>query len=288
MPLEKANWQAILKKAAQSGRDAILSGYDPQARRITVGKGAGGDETLRIDAASESAIHETLDSELGKGSYVFLSEEIGEVKSAGLDEARPIVICDPLDGSHNAQIGLPLFAVALSVVGINRPLKDNEKRTFGQVDTACILSVLTDDEYSAQKGLGAYHNGSKMKRRDQDIQRLETLLIECGDAEYLKQYMLKLTNDFVYKTRILGSAALSYCYLADGTADGMLFVQPGGARTIDSPSGYLIAREAGCVFQELSGKHASVDEIEIGFHSKMNIAGANSSATLSRLLSKVR
>ncbi|MHB8568384.1 MAG: inositol monophosphatase family protein [Nitrososphaerales archaeon] len=281
------DWEKILRQAAFQGKNAILENYNPESRRETLGQGVGGDQTLRIDEASEIAIHASLDQALGVDSYIFLSEEIGEIKCTD-DEPKPVVICDPLDGSHNAQVGLPFFAVSLSVLGIRRRLGPNERRTFSDVDAAFILSVPTSDEFSSLKKMGAFHNGSRLKERSQLVRRLETLLVECGDVEYLKQIAQKFSNDYIYKTRILGSAALSFCYLADGTADGFVFTQPGGARTIDSPAGYLIAREAGCVFADLSGKDQSIENVEIGFHSRVGIAGACNGATLSRLLAKIR
>ncbi len=286
--IEGSEWEGILRTAAFQGKNSILENYDPKSRTEILGRGAGGDQTLRIDDASERAIHKSLDEALGRDSYIFLSEEIGEVRGGvgNKEDAKPIVICDPLDGSHNAQVGLPLFAVSLSVVGLREHPRPNEKRrTFSAVDAAFILSVPTSDEFSAIRDMGAFHNGTRLRPRTEEVKRLQTLLIECGDADFLKQLMQRLSSDFVYKTRILGSAAMSYCFLANGGADGFVFAQPGGARTIDSPAGYLIAKEAGCEFAELSRSAATIGEVEIGFSSKMNIVGAINAPTLNRLLS---
>ena len=231
--------------------------------------------TLKIDEASEQAIHTSLKKDLGEDSFVFLSEEIGEVptqRSAHL----PVVVCDPLDGSHNAQAGIPFFCLALSVID----QRNGKGRTLGNVIHALIMGIKTDDEYFASKGNGAYHNGTKLERRSKRGSRMETLLVETGDIDYLKSKLIsKLSTKLVYKVRILGSAALSYCLLADGSADGYIFAQPGGARTIDSPSGYLIARECGCVFADLS-KEKNVDGVKVGFDSKINLIGAPDAKTL--------
>ncbi len=118
--------------------------------------------------------------------------------------------------------------------------------------------------------------------------KIHTLLIECGDTDYLRTITQKLSNEYVYKTRLLGSAAISYCLLADGTADAFIFAQPGGARTIDSPAGYLIAREAGCVFEDFLGKEKDIDEVEVGFHSRISLLGASNEKVLELLRSRVR
>jgi myo-inositol-1(or 4)-monophosphatase len=274
-------WEAVLRRAAAAGRKAILSNYDVASRRAVLKRGAGGDLTLKIDEVSERAIYRSLIDDLGKDSFVFLSEEMGEVGKAR--NSLPLVICDPLDGSHNAQVGIPLFSLSLAVVGPGRP------RTLGNVGAGLITSIKTNDEYFAARGKGAFHNGVRLERKHKSLERIETLLVETGDIDYLRENLIKkLGNKLVYKIRILGSAALSYCFLADGTADGFIFAQPGGARTIDSPAGYLIAREAGCVFADVSRKKGNVDKVEIGFDSRIDLIGATSKKTLARLSRLVR
>lgn len=275
----KVNWERTLRKAAHAGKRAILSNYDLEVRKKIVKRGVGGDLTLKIDEASEKAIHDSLKKTLGKDTFVFLSEELGEVPTKRSDYL-PLVVCDPLDGSHNAQTGIPFFSLALSVID----QRNGKGRIFGNVTTALILSIKTEDEYLASKGAGAFHNGVRLQRTSRRIRRIETLLVETGDIDYLRDNLIsKLSTKLIYKSRILGSAALSYCLLADGSADGYIFAQPGGARTIDSPAGYLIARECGCVFADLSSKQRDVDQVKIGFDSKINLVGASNSKTLELL-----
>lgn len=278
------NWESVLRKAAVAGRKAILSNYDGFARRKIVKRGVGGDLTLRIDEASEQAIHESLKKNLGENSFVFLSEELGEVPNKRKNHL-PVVVCDPLDGSHNAQAGIPFFSLALSIID----QRNGKGRILGNVSHALILSIKTDDEYFASKGVGAFHNGTRLRRRIKRRSRIETLLVETGDIDYFRDKLIAaLSTKLVYKTRVLGSAALSYCLLADGSADGYIFAQPGGARTIDSPAGYLIARECGCIFADLSGKQKDVDLVKVGFDSKINLVGAPDSKTLNMLRRLVR
>ncbi len=271
--LTQQQWQGILRKAAKAGRKAILANYDEASRREIVKRGVGGDLTLRIDEVSENAIHRSLRRDLGDGSFVFVSEELGET-GAKDNEARPIVICDPLDGSHNAQVGIPLFSLSLAVLGVNKKMHPSQKRRFRDVDIALVQNIMTNDEYMALKGHGAYHNGKIMKPNNlRESRRIETLGVECGDIDYFKRLILKLTKKKVYKFRVLGSAAISLSLLGEGTLDGLIFAQPGGARSIDSPAGYLVAKEAGCIFSDLS-KVKEIDSVEVGFHSRINLIGA--------------
>ncbi len=249
--MKKPNWSAVLRKAGKAGRKAILQNYTESSRHKVLRKGMGGDMTLRIDEVSERAIFRSLKSDLGK-SFVFLSEEVGEVPNiARADEETPIVVCDPLDGSHNAEAGIPLFSLALSVIG---PTSQNQKRSFGNVTNALITSIKTEDEFFAENGKGSFHNGRRMKPSERATSlEIQTLLVETSDVDYLRDNILsKLSKADINKTRLLGTAAITYCMLASGSAQGMIFAQPGGARTIDSPAGFLIAREAGCVFSNIT------------------------------------
>jgi len=286
--MKRSNWVNILRRAGLAGRKAILQNYTDASRHKVLGKGMGGDMTLRIDKVSEKAIFRSLGSDLGK-SFVFLSEEVGEVsKPRGTDEL-PVVVCDPLDGSHNAEVGIPFFSLALSVIELSDNQEGSE-RSFGRITSALITSIKTEDEYYAVNGAGAFHNGKKIKPTNSETDRIQTLLIESSDVEYLREKILaNLSKEDINKTRLLGSAAMSYCMLAIGAADALIFAQPGGARTIDSPAGYLIAREAGKVFSNLTefSRGRAVEDLEVGFASRANILGAANSKILSSLQGKL-
>jgi fructose-1,6-bisphosphatase/inositol monophosphatase family enzyme len=282
------DWLTILRNAAKAGKRAILSNYDEISRREIVKRGVGGDLTLRIDEVSEKAIHHSLRKDLGNDSFVFVSEELGEAGVVN-DNPRPIVICDPLDGSHNAQVGIPLFSLSLAVLGVQRKMRPLEKRRFRDVDVALVQSIKTDDEYYALKGIGSFHNGNRMKPNySNESKRIETLGFVCGDIDYFKQLIVKLAKKNVYKFRVLGSAAISLSLLAEGTLDGLIFAQPGGARSIDSPAGYLIAKEAGCILSDLENAR-KIDSVEVGFHSRINLIGGRNQEIhreLARLVSE--
>lgn len=285
--MRNPNWPNILRRAGNAGRKAILENYTESNRHKITGRGTGGDMTLRIDKVSERAIFKSLKNDLGD-SFVFLSEEVGEVSKAGrVNEQTPVVVCDPLDGSHNAQVGIPLFSLALSLI---EPGKLGT-RDFGKITNSFITSIKTEDEYYAVKGRGSFHNGKKLKSYpNPSSDEIHTLLVETSDIDYLRDIILgKLSKKDALKIRLLGGAALSYCMLADGTAEALIFAQPGGARTIDSPAGILIAKEAGRVFSNLAegSEESKVDNVEIGFTSRLNVVGAVNSSILAKLEKKL-
>lgn len=282
---KQPNWGAILRRAGKAGRSAILRNYTESSRHKELRRGVGGDMTLRIDAVSERAIFSSLRRDLGS-EFIFLSEEMGEISKARSEDA-PIIVCDPLDGSHNAEVGIPVFSLALSVI---EPGSANG-RTFGNITNSLITSITTEDEFYAVKGKGAFRNGKRLKMTQKSGSRLiNTLLIETGDLEYLRENILsKLTKEDVNKTRLLGSAAISYCMLASGAGDGFIFAQRGGARTIDSPAGYLIAKETGACFSNLTegSIDAPVESVEVGFSSRVNLVGGRNAEILSKLQNKL-
>ncbi len=276
-------WVEILRRAAVRGKQSIVANYNPKSRYSVLSRGFGGDLTLQIDKRSEDAIYRSLVGDLGQDSFVFVSEEVGERKTKD-DSPRPIIFCDPLDGSHNAQVGVPLFSVSLAILGLRRKIPPSGSRSFADIDIGFIQSVPTSDEYYGIRGSGSFHNREKIQiGSPRARKRFETLGVECGNIDYLKSIISKVDDTDVYKLRVLGSAALAYCFLSDGAFDGFAFVQSNGARTIDSPAGYLIARESGCMFSDLSGKDLS--SVEVGFESRINIIGARNRKMHSRLLS---
>ncbi len=283
-------WVEILRRAAHAGMSSIEHNYTPTSRTRVTKRGAGGDLTLEIDELSEAAIYNTLSNDLGRDSFIFVSEEMGEVRgSRDAEVPKPIILCDPLDGSHNAQVGLPLFSISLSVFGLRRKIRRGDRRRLGDVDVGLVFNIPAKEEFYAIKGMGAFHNkknipGKSSKRvREKKDERFSTVGMECGDVDYLKKVMDNLSSESVYKLRVLGSAAISYCLLAEGTFDGFIFVQPNGARTIDSPAGYLIAREARRIFADLSGQVKDIDSVEVGFDSRINLIGARDQETLLKL-----
>jgi myo-inositol-1(or 4)-monophosphatase len=286
--MKNPDWSKVLRRAGAAGRKAILQNYTDVSRHKILGKGMGGDMTLRIDKVSEKAIFRSLKTDLGK-SFIFLSEEVGEVSGPVQNNELPVVVCDPLDGSHNAEVGIPFFSVSLSVIE-RQDYSNGSRRSFGRITNALITSIKTDDEYFALKGRGAFHNGKRMKPTTTSNDRINTLLIETSDVEYLREKILgRLSKEEINKTRLMGSAAMSYCMLASGGADALIFAQPGGARTIDSPAGFLIAREAGKIFSNMTegSEKTPVEDLEVGFSSRANIVGAANSAILSQLEEKL-
>lgn len=227
-----------------------------------IGRGAGGDITTEFDRVLEEA----LMAHVPDGVHV-LTEEAGAV-----GEGEDVIVLDPLDGSHNAGRGMPMFSV--SIAHLRRPL------ALGNVEHAYVRHLVTGDEYAAVTGRGALRNGRPIRPRA----GLHTIATEIRAAppDVLIRAIAPL--ELATKVRCIGSVALDLAYVADGTVDAFLDLR-GIGRTFDLAAGYLILREAGGVITDDAG--APLDDVPIDFDEHRNIVAAGTPEALERLLAAI-
>ena len=106
----------------------------------SVGMGADGTETLRIDELAERAILDIVET-VPDGLNV-LSEEVGWLDKG----ATNTLVVDPIDGTYNASVGIPFYSVCLAV----------GNRRFSDVEEALVYNLVSGDTYSAAKGAVSY------------------------------------------------------------------------------------------------------------------------------------
>jgi len=115
--------------------------------RDVVGNGAGGDQTIYLDQLAEQIVVAHLERAYRSGfRFRLISEELGERDFGG----DSLVLADPLDGSFNAKMGLPYYAVVLAATQGDR-LQD--------VRLGYVQNLVTGDEFHAVAGGGAFRNG---------------------------------------------------------------------------------------------------------------------------------
>jgi len=144
-----------------------------------------------------------------------------ESPPTGLDKSF-IAIIDPIDGSTNANLGLPWYALSLCLVH------------SGEAIASFVKNLATGETFIAEIGSGAEKNGKKI---------LVSGVRDIGDAVVVLNDLP--TKHFGWRQyRSLGSAALDLCKVADGSFDA--FVDMGeGLALWDYAGAALICEEAG-------------------------------------------
>ncbi len=134
---------------------------------------------------------------------------LGEEKPDYLSEGTFWVV-DPIDGTSNFVRGMGLSAFSVALI-------DNGEAVLG-----VVYNPFTDDLFYAEKGKGAFLNGSPITVSDRDFSHSVIFtafsLYEKSLAEPCRNILAELyphCDDF----RRLGSAALELCYLAAGRGE---------------------------------------------------------------------
>jgi myo-inositol-1(or 4)-monophosphatase len=200
------------------------------------GRGAGGDGTVYIDSLAEEIVLARLAAVHQRGrSFNLISEEAGEREYGGGET----IVVDPIDGSHNAKMGIPYFSLTLAAA---------HDRTYGSVYEACVRNLVSGDHFEARRGGGARLNGQTLRLID-DSDNLDVLQIETTDlGNHIEEYAPLLRR--AQKVRILGSAALNICLVASGAIS--LSIAP-ALRSVDCAAALLVLSEAGGEVTDLEG-----------------------------------
>jgi myo-inositol-1(or 4)-monophosphatase len=184
---------------------------------------------LTADKFIAESINKTYPNDL------LLSEELQTRYSVIDQEAGNVVwIVDPLDGTTNFSLGFQFWGVLIARV------KD------GTPNTAVLYFPLLDECYSTQLGQGAYLNGDQIHVETPSKDRPKSFFACCSRT--FRRYKVSVP----YKTRILGSAAYTFCALARGIAILGFEATP---KIWDISGAWLLVREAGGIIETLDGSH---------------------------------
>lgn len=202
-----------------------------EARTVYEGVGEGGDRSLAIDRRCEDAVLAELESLAAQGaSFVAISEERGELSFGSGGPAR--VVVDPIDGSLNARRTIPSHSLSVAVAS---------GPSMADVELGYVYDFGAGEELVARRGEGATLDGEPIAVAA-DGGRLEILGLEGAEPERALPAIEALAGD-VYRLRVVGSIAISACYVAAGRFDAMLGLRP--CRSVDAAAAQLIVREAG-------------------------------------------
>ena len=206
-----------------------------QAHQVTV-KGLA-DYVTQVDFAVQDHLVRKL------GEYYPEIQFLGEEGHKHLlNWSKPVWILDPVDGTTNLIHDFKTSCVALG-------LWDGEKLVFG-----CVYNPFREELFTAISGQGAYLNGNKITVSQRPT--LSRSLILVGTSPYEKERADEVFDRIkrVYVAsediRRSGSAALDFCAVACGRADGFFEYN---LKPWDYAAGSVILVEAGGCFSNICG-----------------------------------
>jgi myo-inositol-1(or 4)-monophosphatase len=191
----------------------------------------------QIDKASERRIIEFVKKEFP--THGILAEESGESKNT----SEYTWVIDPLDGTTNFAHGFPIFSISIGV------------QKNGVTIAGVVYDIMRDLVYSAEVRGGAYSNSNKICVSSND--KLQRALLVTGFPYNIAENPENAFERFIALTkasrgmRRLGSAAIDFCYVANGVFDGFweVYLHPW-----DICAGKLILEEAGGIVTDFNGE----------------------------------
>jgi myo-inositol-1(or 4)-monophosphatase len=222
-------------------------------REPRVGAGEGGDETTAIDAAAETAVVEVL--EAVPVGFTLVSEELGQ-RAFGDGGDGLTVVCDPIDGSLNAKRGIPFFSLSLAVASGSR---------MEDVELGFVHDFGSGEEWVARRGESAFLNDVPLDGPGPK-ERIEILSLEATRTDLVADHSAGMVG-FAYRTRVMGSLAISLCHLAAGRVDAVVSLKP--ARSVDIAAGQLLVRERGLAIDLPEAPPFGAAPLDLGARSRV-------------------
>jgi myo-inositol-1(or 4)-monophosphatase len=248
-------WLPIFRAIAAEIRAEIVPLSGTAHGREVVGLGAGGDQTVYLDQLAEGIVVRHLEQAYRSGlRFHLISEELGERDFGGPD----LLLADPLDGSVNAKMGLPYYAVVLAVTHGDR-LKD--------VNLGYVQNLVTGDEFYALEGGGAFRNGKPLEPSPAAFDGRSIPVVQLDAPSGADRERASVIFATAEKVRQLGSAALNLCHTAAGGVS--LQIAPVPVRAFDLAGPLLILREAGGVATDFDGD--ALDDVSVRLESKTTL-----------------
>ncbi|MBH0779463.1 inositol monophosphatase [Nocardia sp. NEAU-351] len=227
--------------AAEEAGAAIRAGLR-EALQVRA-KGADGDLVTQLDLLAEDIILRRL-REAFPG-HAILAEESG--RHGGAQDSWCWVV-DPLDGTNNIAVGLPVYSVGIALCHAGTPV------------VGVVHEPTTDRTWWAVRGGGAFGPHGRIRGLARERKRSAPTLAwlqgySVGSADPVARG-LRLTLEANARRVIqLWSPLLCWMMVSRGDIDGFVGYRAG---VIDLPAGSLIARESGIRITDFDG--APLDE----------------------------
>lgn len=229
---------------ARSVHDAIRGMVGTPAGGETIGMGADGTPTKRIDQVAEDCIMEFLREH--PLCRTLISEEAGKVEFPG---EKGTIFLDPIDGTFNAVVGIPFYALSIAYA------------EEGRIVQAFVHDLAGRETFTATLGGGAFLDGKPI--RASRITKLDESAMSIYGRKFDPRRVMHLGQK-IRRWRELGASALELSYIGCGRVDGFIDLR-GTLRVTDAAAGMLICTEAGGRVSDLNGNPIQFpDEVTIG------------------------
>ncbi|WP_136161339.1 inositol monophosphatase family protein [Sphingomonas flavalba] len=228
---------ATMVAAAKAAGDGLMRDFAAIDRLDVRHKNGPADPFSEADLRAEETVRSML--EKAAPDYGFLGEEGG--LREGRDK-RHVWIVDPLDGTANFLIGLPIFAVNIALA------RD------GEVIAGVTHVPAQNETFRAEAGGGAWLNDQRIQvsRRSEMVKAILSVGIPFAGKPRHRQFVTEMERltPRVAGIRRLGAGAVDMAYVACGRFDAYW---EQSVSAWDMAAGVVIVREAGGVVTNTSG-----------------------------------
>ena len=225
----------FIQKLAKEAGEAVLKRFGKDGAHYMKSDHAW-DEVTKADLLSEKIIISAIQKRYSR--HGIISEE-----SAAVNEGEEYVwIIDPIDGTLNFSLGVPMFGVMICLVH------------QGNVILSAINLPATKELFFAKAGKGTYLNGKRIhcsRRKSLDNSfGLGSTTMGGRTAKFIQQVLRVGKKERVYLGSF-GSMSSNACYVACGRRD---WIVPLMGKVWDFAPTYLMLKEAGCKVTDTKGK----------------------------------
>lgn len=240
LPVDLSAARRVAVEAAEAAGELLSAGVDgPLGVRV---KGTGGDVVTDLDTAAEDLIVGLLrDAYPG---HRIIAEESGVLDGAPGEEM--VWLVDPLDGTNNVAIGMPVYAVGLALCARAEPV------------LGVVHDPVTGRTWSAVRGWGTVGpDGSPVTLADHPRPGREKNPVlawtqghQVKSSDPVAFALRSALEDRCARMLQLWAPLVAWTMLARGDIDGIVGYLP---EIVDLPAGALLAAEAGAELRRLDG-----------------------------------
>lgn len=221
----------LVRDLAQALRAQVLPSLGTYGARAHGGEtAAGGDVTFAIDAEAEALLEHFVAERAP--NVAFYSEDRGLVMPSGRQEARHVLVVDPIDGTRPALAGLESCCVSIAAA----PLGDDGQPTMADVSVGCVLEIPSGVLFLAQRG-GGLVEGPPVRLSPNE--RLDRMFWTYGFRGRPARPTTEVLAELIDASSVgggtfdLGSATFDMTRVATGQLDA--YVEPGPRLVADVP-----------------------------------------------------